>query len=367
MELDIAKLRDALKSTEARSRFEGAIADALRPDEETRSIAVLKERIERIHVPDGTAKRVGQTFDRMVTRALKKTGEAQCNVLAAPTGAGKSHMMDRLPKDPRLAPSHDMFGPIQPLVYVRAPSPCNLQTLGRVLYKRLTDAEIAPSTKEGEVWQRLRYQMYGQRTVIVAIDEFHNVLVTPKMEVRQAVVNTIKSLLQPTPECGIPHLLRPYPIQVVLAGVPLVQQAVKINGELDRRAKKITIRQLSSTKEGLREMGAFLKAVDNVLGFPRSSDLAEPEMVRRFMAATGGFQGRAMHLVKEAAFAALDDRAPRIDREDHLAVVLEEITTVDPAGNPFLVADASKVRGIRGEDWGEITRLRGIREGTCDE
>jgi len=363
MEIDVNKLRDRLRDAEVRRTFQHGRVTALASDERMLALAAWKDRIERIHVPDETAVEVQKEINHIIQRSLKREGEGSCTLLHARTGAGKSHMLNRLLKSPSLAPTEDEFGPICPLVYVRAPSPCNLKTLGRVIYKKLTDAELRASTDPHEVWRLLCYQLYGQRVSIIAIDEFHHVLVNPRIDVRQAIVNTIKSLIQPDPMNAIvPNVLTPYPMQVLLSGVPLVDRVVRMDGELSRRTTRIAIEPLAPTRRGLDHMRAFLKAVEKVLGFAMPSDLSGPEMTRRFMAASHGYQGRAMHLIKEASFRAIDEGAPCIDRIRHLGAVLSDITGVDPEANPFIVADASQAPPIREKEWDDLTRLRGKQD-----
>jgi len=367
MEIDIGKLKASLSDPERLRAFRQSRVQALGADGQQIARAAWKDRIEQIHIKDRVAKAAKRKFDGLVSRAMKASGEGQCMVLHAETGAGKTHLLNQLLKRPDLAASRDDFGPVRPLLYVRAPSPCNLLTLGRVLYKRLTDADLPQSYKKEEVWLRLSYQLYGQRVCVLVIDEFHHVLVNSSVEKKKSVVNTIKSLVQPDPMADfVPTLITPYPMQVVLAGVPLVNDVVRMDGELSRRTPRVAILPLPPTEEGLAGMKAFLAAVESLLGFPGRSGLSDDDMVRRFMAAARGYRGRAMHLVKEAAFLAIDKGAACIDRKRHLAAVFQEITELGPNANPFLVADISACPEVKENVWGKLTLLRGTRVDDAD-
>jgi hypothetical protein len=111
-------------------------------------------------------------------------------------------------------------------------------------------------------------------------------------------------------------------------------------------------------------MRRFIEAVEEALGFPGNSGLSTDDMVRRFMKATRGYRGRAMHLIKEAAFRAIDDGAARIDRNRHLAAVFRDITGLGPNANPFLVADIDTCPEVKEQIWNRLTLLRGV--GTAD-
>lgn len=334
---------------------------ALGATEEQLARAAWKDRIERIHVPDDVAKAAHKLFDALVGRTLKMHGEGQCLVVHAETGAGKTHLLNRLLKRKELASSEDAQGPIRPLLYVRAPSPCNLLTLGRVLYGKLTGVDLPQSYETHEVWQHLKYQLYGQRVSIIVIDEFHHVLMNSSIEKKRTVVSTVKSLVQPEPVTDADaDPLVPYPLQVVLAGVNEVNRVIRMNGELSRRTPRLTIRRLHPTTQGLERMRKFLKSVEEALKFPGSSDLHTDDMVRRFMKATRGYRGRAMHLIKEASFRAIDDAAARIDRKLHLAAVFRDITGLGPNANPFLVADVDACPEVKEQIWSKLTLLRGV-------
>lgn len=363
MEIDIDKLRQSLSDPERLAAFRKSRVIALGATEEQLARAAWKDEIEKIHVPDDVARAAHKLFDAIVERTLKMHGEGQCMVVHAETGAGKTHILNRLLKREELASSEDTQGPIRPLLYVRAPSPCNLLTLGRVLYSKLTGVDLPQSYETHEVWQHLKYQLYGQRVSIIVIDEFHHVLMNSSIEKKRTVVSTVKSLVQPEPVTDADaDPLVPYPLQVVLAGVNEVNRVIRMNGELSRRTPRLTIRRLHPTTKGLKRMRQFLKSVEEALGFPGSSDLYTDDMVRRFMKATRGYRGRAMHLVKEAAFRAIDDGAARIDRKRHLAAVFRDITGLGANANPFVVADITTCPEVKEQIWSKLTLLRGVGE-----
>lgn len=365
MEIDVNKLRQGLSDPERLAAFRKSRVIALGATEEQLARAAWKDNIERIHIPDEVAKTAQKMFDGLVARTLKTHGEGECLVVHAATGAGKTHILNRLLKRQDLASSSDAQGPIRPLLYVRAPSPCNLLTLGRVLYRKLTGVGLPRSYETHEVWEHLKYQLYGQRVSIIVIDEFHHVLMNAAIEKKRTVVSTVKSLVQPEPVTDADaDPLVPYPLQVVLAGVDEVNRVIRFDGELSRRTPRLTIKRLHPTTKGLKRMRRFIEAVEEALGFPGNSDLSTDDMVRRFMKATRGYRGRAMHLIKEAAFRAIDDGAARIDRNRHLAAVFRDITGLGPNANPFLVADVDTCPEVKEQIWNRLTLLRGV--GTAD-
>lgn len=286
--------------------------------------------------------------------------EARCVVVAAPSGAGKSHILRRLREHPGLKPTVDAFGPLRPLVAVKAPSPCTLKTLGMQLVKAMTGRRLSSHLKEHEVWGEFYAQADGQGTAVVMIDEFHHVLAKRNVDERLAIVNTLKNLVIPDPADPLrPPGAELRPILLVLSGMPSVAKTIEMDEQLLRRRLVISIDPLGRSDAELKKAKRFLELVEPRLGFDQPSGLAEPDMVLRMMRASNGYLGRMMAILKEAAFLAIRTDAPRIDRALHLAIVFEEIFKLGPKRNPFLVADISSCPATPEHAFERLTLLRG--------
>jgi len=323
--------------------------------------AVHKDRIERIHVATQTSRNADEIFEAMIKRCHRELGEGICVAVTAESGAGKSHLLHRLMRKPALQPSRDEFGPITPALYVQAPSPCDIGSLGRAIYVRLTGQPLASSLKPQEVWRRLLVQLFGQCVSVLVIDEFHHVIANSDQEKRNVVVNTIKSLILPADYPGAVNPSERYPLQVVLAGIPAIHNLIASDTQLQRRAPRIQIDPLPNNARGLKRMGGFITAVEALLGLTEPSHLASFDMVQRFMVASCGYEGRTMHFIKEAAARAIDGGAACIDRTSDLAGIFEDLYGLGPSKNPFLIADIQKCRPVPQQGFGELTLLRGIQ------
>lgn len=286
--------------------------------------------------------------------------EARCMIVAAPSGAGKSHLMRRLREHPALVPSMDEYGPLRPLVAVKAPSPCTLTTLGLKLNQVLTGKWLPSYYKQHEVWTEFYAQAEGQGVAVVMIDEAHHLMTARNREECHTVVETFKNLIVPNPEdpLRLPgSTLRP--IMLVIGGMPQIVRILEKDKQLLRRRLVVKIDPWANDQSGLERATKFLSLVETKLGFTGTEFLSDRDMVRRMMAASNGYGGRMMALVKEASFLAIGSNSSQLDREKHLAKVFEEIFQLGPKKNPFLVADVSKCKRVPEKSYDRLSLLRG--------
>ena len=241
--------------------------------------AAMKARIEAIHLPDDVFRSTADMFCDLVND-IEDCKPTHAIVLRAQTGVGKSHVFDRL-DDPRLAPFADAYGPCIPCVRMSAPTPCNLATLGLELHYRLTGDRLSSRARSAEVWFRLRTQLYNLGVRLIMLDEFHHLVETANLAQRQVVVSTLKSLLigeNPGPAAALgrqigvlPDTVVRHPIGLVLAGMPILSEAIDLDHQLARRCWTVDFR-----RDDLAEAGGgkcftrFLEHYERGIGSPRN-------------------------------------------------------------------------------------------------
>ena len=122
------------------------------------------------------------------------------------------------------------------MVFIKAPSPCTLKTLGLALYVALTDLELSATLKEHDIWRRVRHQMHAQLVSVVMVDEFHHALRGRTGDERRALVETLKNLVLPDPNDPLrPPGAEMRPISLVLSGMPWLRRVLKEDFQLLRR------------------------------------------------------------------------------------------------------------------------------------
>jgi hypothetical protein len=328
-----------------RARF--AVASPGAQERGARSAAV-----KAIHVADGLFKRAEQVFNRLVA-ACEENGEPFAMVIPAPSGVGKTSILEHLARDRRLASFTDEHGLTVPLVCISAPSPCTLKTLGIELHAQLTGSTLSSRMNSQEIWTRLRTNLYNLNVSILMIDEMHHLFETNDSGgVRQVVASTLKSLLigrwndpDGVAEAigALPPSVKPRPIGLVLSGMPSVRDAIALDHQLERRSRVVAIHPMTRSAKDMEMFKIFVQLVQKRLDFTPLPDLTNDDMLLRLHAASGGYLGRAAFLIKQAAYLAIDMSYPTLDRVKHFARVFEEIYQVGDLRNPFLIPDIGKL------------------------
>ncbi|KAA2235865.1 AAA family ATPase [Salinarimonas soli] len=342
---------------------------SLAPDLVDLQRAAHRRQVANIRINTDVVTEARNRFDKLV-KGLQaddymyadeaEEAEARCMIVAAPSGAGKSHVLRRLREHSALVPFKDAFGTVRPLVAIKAPSPCTLRTLGLRLYEAMTGKTLPGSMKEHEVWVRVRAQIEAQLVSVVMIDEFHHAFMRRTDDERRSLVETLKNLVIPDPHDPLrPPGAEMRPVLLVLSGMPWMTKVIDRDFQLRRRGVLVPIKPLGASAKDIRKATKFLQLVEGKLGFPEPSGLDDIDMVRRMLKASNGYTGRMMALVKEAAFLAIQAGARRLDLKDHLAAVFEEIFQVGPKRNPFLVADISTCPKLPEAEFLKLTLLRG--------
>lgn len=298
--------------------------------------------------------------DEIADGAEAEELEAPCVCIPGGSGVGKSHLLRRLRENPLLVPFRDSQGPVRPLVAIKAPSPCTSLSLARKLYAALTGDDLPEKITDGEAWRRVRAQLDGQLVSVIMIDEFHHAFIQRTTDQCRALVQTLKNFLVPNPNDPLlPPGAEPRPIMLVLAGMPWLDEVIVKDLQLKRRRTLFEIKPLEQDQSGIMRMRKFLNLVETKLPFPEASRLTDGDMVRRFFRASNGWLGRAMALVKDAAFLAIERDARRIDVQQHLAVVYTERFGFGGSRNPFLIADIDAFKPLKDAEFERLTLLRG--------
>jgi Bacterial TniB protein len=323
----------------------------------------LKRQVEHAHVNEVGSILVGEALDRLALHARAGL-KGKARVVYGPTGSGKSHLLERFISQPRFGSYDDAEAnaTIRPLVAVTAPEPCTLSALGRRLYRVLTGGGILQRTlREHDIWFRVATQMSGQKVRIVVIDEIHHVLIGRNQIEREKVAETLKGLMVGELSSLDGERQRKTvefpPICLVLGGMPAIKEFIDSHDQLRRRCAFSRIEPVLEGAEGLQQIKAFLQLLGRIM--PIAEGLDTPDMALRFRKASQGYLGFISHLVKQAAYLAVDQERDRIDPIEHLAEIYEEFSECGAQANPFLVGEPHRLSGIKLDNLVRMTRLRG--------
>lgn len=335
------------------------------PVDETKTTKGLEvgdaiRRIENVHVTDDVYLRIRDRFDRHLDTVAAGAREARAFVIAAESGAGKTHTISNLIAARRFDPTSEATGERRPVIKVSAPAPCTLKALGLEIYEDMTDRMLPTRTLEHEIWRLIRGTARILGVEVLVIDEMHHLFDAKNEKDIAAVLATLKRLLVGE----IDDRRRPVvtrPITLVLAGMPTLTSVLARDLQVQRRCIVETISADDNDEAARKAQSKFLRLVEakfsEILG--RQQSISDTNIMMRLVAASESYRGRMCVLLKEAAKMAVMDGSRQIDMKKHLAVAFREIWCVDDVNNPFLMSDVRRFVFPKSFTRDIPTRLRG--------
>jgi hypothetical protein len=159
-------------------------------------------------------------------------------LLTAPSGAGKTTLIDNALKDNPAFPNYGSATEWCPLISVGAPSPCTLLQLAMRILMAL-GWHSTRELRENGAWLRVRMQLKEQKILFLVIDDFQHVLHQANEFEIQKVRDTLKDLMTS----------RDWPVQIILAGMPELVPFAKTDTQLRRRLKFMQLEPISPKRD----------------------------------------------------------------------------------------------------------------------
>jgi hypothetical protein len=349
----------------------------------TASRAAVLERLRTlrtVHADNGNYLRISRAFDAFLTEVeallsaedsdhlpddadgdVRGVPEGRALVITAPSFCGKSHLIDRLVTDERLRSVEEYGVRVRPFLAVRAPSPCNIKTLGLAFLKALGADPGRKVLDTYLIWHAVGRHLVAQGVSVVLIDEFHNVLVGKNRDELDKLAAALKSLLTGEIVIGLPETAPASfaatvndtsarsPVFLVLAGTRRVNSftsdfSTEDREQLSRRCENHPFREVpvkNSGDDGAQQFTGlkdFVELLTAKIGIPIAPELLSEDGQKRFYKAGWKHLGRVAHLLKTAARIAILTDAQTIS-PNHMAKAFELLYKTGPLRNCFLVVD----------------------------
>lgn len=245
-------------------------------------------------------------------------------VIVAPSGAGKSRLLEETFRDHAAFPNFGVKGTWCPLITITAPSPCTLGQLGiRVL--DLMDYDLQRDIRENNAWLRVRQQIRENNVLFLSIDDLQHVLHGHSVDEVQKVRDTLKDLMT-NPE---------WPLQLILSGIPELLPFFRHDRQLRRR-----LRFMFLTKLTPKEHAEFLEqALQHYADEVKLRVGTEPgdDIIARLLHAGQYEMGITLEILAEAMEEAIDRGARGVTRMDFANAYAARNLMPDDQ-NPFIAS-----------------------------
>ena len=217
-------------------------------------------------------------------RTFTSTGDTHGVALIEGSGGGKTSLVHHVLSNHCALQSDDPT--YRPWIGVRVPSPATLKSLGLQILRETGYPDVSKSRKEWDVWDLVRTRLKLLGTVVLWIDEAHDLFRAGKAI--EDILKMLKSVMQ-----GEGAVI------LVLTGVDTLWQMASYDDQVKRRFSKVTLPAIADSTHERALLGVIRKVCDEAdLLPPREVDLID-----RLIYASRGRFGRCI----ENIIAALEN------------------------------------------------------------
>ncbi|TQM94060.1 TniB family NTP-binding protein [Roseinatronobacter monicus] len=249
------------------------------------------------------------------------------NSSIAPSGSGKSTAIQRLL---RKHPDAEFLSPDRLEADVASfliPSPATLKSVGLACLSGL-GYPLRRERTAMMIWDLVQTHLRSRRVLFLHLDEVQDLHVNRAASERQAVVNTLKSVMQNAT----------WPVGLILSGTTPLKDLVNLDPQLSRRLLPIELAPISAVAHG-REIATVLARYAARSELPLASNLAEnSDFISRLIHAGADELGLVIETVVAGIEEALLSRATELDA-DVFRRAFERRAGVPDALNPFVADD----------------------------
>lgn len=303
-------------------------------DPETRRII---QDIRSAYIPTKAYELLNECFDQLLEqrRADQDDGiisEHLGIALVGGSGAGKSKAVQELRRRYHNRLVCDPQNGINEMIGFKVPSPATLKFVGT----QALHAAGYPLSREksaADIWGLVKTQFELQQTLFLHLDEAQDLTQHQTDKERQAIVNTLKSLMENSR----------WPVGLLLTGTNGLKSIIKQDKQFKRRLCLIEIERLSPFT-GQDEVLALVARYCKRAKVQCDEDVQIKEFAARLMHAADYEFGMLAQAIVEALTRLLRLEGPsaRLSRR-HFAEVYFLRNSVSPGLNPYLAEDFIRI------------------------
>ena len=217
--------------------------------------------------------------------------EARCIALIGASGCGKTTAAEHLfATQPDLV-LHDPEGTRLNVASLQVPSPATLKFVGQTTLAAL-GFQLQRDRSAQIIWSMVKQHLQARETLFLHFDEAQDLIRHQTPKELNAVVSTLKSLLQ--------H--KSWPVGLILSGTQDLKTLINHDEQLSRRLYPIEFTRLNASIDGER-IRKVLRHYADAAGLHLASDLLTQEMSARLAHAAD----REFGLMVEMLIAALEE------------------------------------------------------------
>ena len=309
--------------------------------------ATIPQRIlalDAIFVETPAYQKLQQEFDRLLAHRRTQVAsgmvvEMRAIALIGASGSGKTTHVERL-----IQTTPDLRQPkagedLCDVIVVRVPSPATLKSVGRAVLEALGRPLKRERTADA-IWEMVRNFLRERKVLFVLLDEAQDIARHQTPKEMQAVINTLKSLMQN----------KDWPVGLILSGMSSLRAMLNFDPQLARRVFPIELPRLSPVGdvEQVQDMIAFYA---DAAGYVGPSGPAVVDLASRLIHAADREFGLAIEITIDSLEEAMRSGGTDISH-DHFTAAFARRSGCIYGLNPFVADDYERidVRKLLGDD-----------------
>ncbi|MCG6113349.1 MAG: ATP-binding protein [Paracoccus sp.] len=278
----------------------------------TRRDDMIRDEIDRLLRRDADGRLIAEpvTFSGgQETHGIVVTDEA---------GGGKSTILNRV------LTNHEALGagPNGPARFLSSKvfSPATMKSFGCEVLRSTGYAEISERRERWAIWRILRHRLAALGIVCLVIEEAHDLRSSGSVREAMDILNACKSLLSSDP-----------PIIVILCGVPILNELVRMDPQADRRFAKVELTPVTEAHDGPK----LESLMSQYCGMAGISPPEVRDAIPRLIHASANRFGMCIENLVNAIEEALNDGSDRLALS-HFSRSWAATAAVDFRENPFV-------------------------------
>ncbi|OSP54461.1 ATP-binding protein [Pseudoruegeria sp. SK021] len=278
--------------------------------------------------------------NRRAEIATNVVRETRGIALIGASGSGKSTAIARLLRtSPKLVLANTESHRCD-VISLTVPSPATLKSLGRAIAEALGRPLKHEKTAD-TTWELVRAFLKERRVLFLHLDEAQDISRHQTPKEMQAIVNTLKSLMQ--------H--KEWPVGLLLSGMPGLRDLLNHDPQLSRRVYPVELPRLSPVgdTEAVKEMIRFYADEAN-LDCAENRDYSD--LAARLIHAADREFGLAIEMTIDSVEEALRAGCTQIDN-GHFTAAFARRSGCIPGLNPFIAEDFERINVRKLLDRGE--------------
>ncbi|MFP7675808.1 ATP-binding protein [Marivita sp. S0852] len=293
--------------------------------------------IRSAYVPTMAYDRLDDYFDQLLEQRRADLAEGVITdlrsiALVGGSGAGKTTAMHELRRRYRNRLVCDGPDGVNEMVGLKVPSPATMKFVATAAL-HAAGYPLVRDRSAAVIWGLVKQQFKLRKTLFMHMDEAQDLAQHQTDKERQAIVNTLKSLMENSQ----------WPVGLVLTGMPGLKAIINQDAQLARRIYSIEIERLSQYAGQDQVLGLVARYCDRAK-VRCDEDLRTTEFASRLMHAADYEFGLLAQFIVEALTRALrSDGLEASLSKRHFAEVYFMRTAAIQGLNPFLAEDFTRI------------------------